>query len=59
MAAVSLGRLLVGVVGIALVFTVFTILLLRARRTHTRRIGGISYWEILCGQRFRFRRPRK
>ena len=59
MATVSWGQVLVAVGGIALVFGVFAFLLIRARRTHTRRFGGISYWEVLGGRRLRLRRRRK
>ncbi len=59
MLAVVVWKALVGVAVIAGLFTVVAILMFRVRRTHTRRFGGISYWEVLGGRRFPWRRSRK
>jgi hypothetical protein len=57
--AASLHRALIGAGVIVLIFAVFAVLLFRARRTHTRRIGGISYWELIGGRFPRLRRRKR
>jgi len=44
-------KALIGMGGVAVVFGGFAFLFYLARKTHTRRFGGISYWEILHGKR--------
>ena len=43
-------QIVVAVAGIGLVFGTFGLLLFRARRTHTHKVGGRSYWDIIFGR---------
>jgi len=52
----GLGRILVGIVAIVSIFALFGYLLTRARRTHSFKVGGRSFWEIICGGFPRIRR---
>jgi len=59
MFAFVLWKVLIGVAAILLLFSLFAWLLARSKRTHCRRFGGISYWEVVYGRfpRFRRRKP--
>lgn len=59
MLAFVLWKVLVGAAVILSLFGMFAWLLARSKRTHSRRFGGISYWEVVYGRfpRFRRRKP--
>ena len=58
MGGVSLWRVFLGLGAIVLVFAIFGFLMWQARRTHTRKIGGRSYGDIIYGRFPRIRRRR-
>jgi hypothetical protein len=35
---------------IVMLFAMFAFLLYQARKTHTRRVGGRTYWDIVYGR---------
>ncbi|MCP4246753.1 MAG: hypothetical protein GY778_06865 [bacterium] len=51
-------QIVVAIAGIGLIFGIFGVLLFRARRTHTHKVGGRSYWDIVFGRDIFRRRPR-
>ena len=58
MGEVSLSRMLVGIGGVVLAFALFAFLMWQARRTHTRKVGGRTYWDIVYGRFPRIRRKK-
>ena len=58
MGGVSIWRVLIGLGTIVLIFALFGFLMWQARRTHTRKIGGRTYWDIIYGRFPKIRRPR-
>ncbi len=59
MGGVSLWKVFIGFGAIILVFALFGFLMWQARRTHTRKVGGRTYWDIIYGRFPRMRRRRK
>ncbi|HUU82649.1 MAG TPA: hypothetical protein VM243_04000 [Phycisphaerae bacterium] len=56
MIGVTVFRMMVGGVVIVAIFALFAVLAIRARRSHTRKVGGRSYWDIIWGDRYRLRK---
>ena len=59
MGHVDWWKVAVGCLAIVGVFGLFALLLYQSKRTHTRRFGGISYWEILRGRFPKVRKRRR
>ena len=56
---VGLGRIIFGLCAIVVLFALFAVLMWRAQRTHTRKVGGRTYWDIRYGRFPRIGRRKK
>ena len=50
MLAAALWQILTGIVFIVGLFGLFALVMYRARRSHTKRYGGITIWQLLWGR---------
>ena len=56
MGDVSVWRVIIGLGVIVLCFALFAFLMYQAKRTHTHKVRGRTYWDILYGRFPRIRR---
>jgi hypothetical protein len=59
MVAVAWWQVVLGLAVPIILFGGFLLVMLRARRHHTRRFGGITYWQLLGMRDPNARRRRK
>jgi len=50
MGGVSIWRVVIGLSAIVLFFALFAFLMYQAKRTHTFKAQGRSYWDIIFGR---------